>query len=61
MAKAFNLGLSIAIPIAGGALLGLYLDRQLNSSPKMMLSFLFGGVFIAGGNIYSLIKEVKEK
>lgn len=60
MALAFNLGLSIALPIAGGAVLGMILDKRFNTHPQMTLSLLFAGVFVAGGAIYSIIKETKE-
>lgn len=55
---ATGLGFAIAVPIAGGALLGSYLDRKLGTTPKCTLSFLFLGIIIAFYSVYKLVKEL---
>jgi len=59
LGNAFGLGFSIALPIAGGAVLGFVIDNQNNSHPRWTLSLLFTGIFAAGGVIYNIIKETK--
>lgn len=54
---ASELGFSIAIPIAGGALLGQFLDNKFNTNPRMTLSLLFLGLMLAAANIYFIMKE----
>lgn len=55
-----QLGLSISLPIVGGAFLGHFLDYRFNLYPRMTLSLIFLGVFIAGSNIYFLVKKLEE-
>lgn len=57
---ASELGFAIAIPIAGGAYLGQILDSKLQTTPRLTLSFIFIGVFLAAANIYLIIRETKE-
>lgn len=61
LSSSFGLGFSIALPIAGGAVLGFVVDNKFNSHPKATLSLLFTGIFIAAGAVYQVIKEAKEK
>lgn len=42
-----QIGFSIALPIAGGAFLGHYLDQLWSSFPKATLGLLFLGVIIS--------------
>ena len=42
-----EIGFSIAIPIATGALLGTYIDRHLGIYPKATLFLLCSGIFIS--------------
>lgn len=55
---AMDLGFSISIPIAGGTLLGVYLDQKFQTSPKLTLSFLFFGLFIGIYTVYKMVKEI---
>lgn len=57
LSLALELGFAISIPIAGGALLGQYLDTRIGTSPRMTLSLIFLGIMVAGFYIYSIIKE----
>lgn len=57
---ASELGFSISLPIAGGALLGQFLDGKLHTTPRLTLSLIFLGLFIAACNIYIIMKETKE-
>ncbi|MCL5675583.1 MAG: AtpZ/AtpI family protein [Patescibacteria group bacterium] len=56
-----ELGFVIALPIAGGALLGTYLDRIFNMSPKLTLSLIFAGTLIGLVNIYYLFRESEKE
>lgn len=55
---ATELGFVIAVPIAGGALLGSYLDKKLGTIPKCTLSLLFLGIIFAFYSVYKLVKEL---
>lgn len=59
--EATEIGFSIALPITVGALFGLWLDEKLASHPKMTLSFLFAGIFIAFANLFILVKKFSKK
>jgi F0F1-type ATP synthase assembly protein I len=54
---ASDLGFAIAIPIAGGAILGSILDQKLNTQPKITLSLIFFGIFISFYNIYKIVRK----
>lgn len=56
-----NLGLSVSLPIVGGAFLGQFLDSKFNSLPKMTLSLIFLGLILAVANIYTTLGKIKEK
>jgi predicted F0F1-ATPase subunit len=51
-----QIGFMIAIPIAGGAILGKFIDEKLGMYPKMTLSFLFGGFTIS---IFGFVKTIQ--
>ena len=53
------MGFAIAIPIAGGALLGNSLDKKFGSSPKLTLILLLTGLIV--GFFYLLKIFEKEK
>lgn len=53
-----DIGLTVALPITGGALLGSYIDRQISTYPKATLSLLFIGIVTASVGFASLIREV---
>lgn len=61
LSLASELGFAISLPIAGGAFMGQLLDGKFGTAPRMTLSFIFIGVFIAGANIYFIVRETKEK
>ena len=52
-----TLGLSMALAIALGALLGYYLDEWLGTSPWMLLVFVGFGIAAAFRNLYILYKK----
>lgn len=58
---ASELGFAISLPIAGGAFLGQIMDNKFHTLPRMTLSFLFIGVFIAAANIYFIVRETRER
>lgn len=42
-----DIGFTIAIPIAGGAILGQYIDRTWNTYPRATLSLLLVGIALS--------------
>lgn len=56
-----QLGFAVALPIAGGALLGTYLDNLLGMSPRMTLSLIFFGSVMGGANIYFLFRDSEKE
>ena len=56
-----QLGLSMAIPIVAGAMLGGYLDRKYNANATFLIIFLLIGIFAGFMGSYRLIKMVIEK
>lgn len=50
-----EIGFAIAVPIAGGGLLGVVIDRTWSTTPKATLSLLFLGVVISFMNIYKIV------
>lgn len=47
LSEALGLGMSLVLPIAGGAIAGAFLDRILQTAPKFTLGFLFVGIIIS--------------
>lgn len=58
IAKVSGLGISIAFPIVGGALLGSYLDGQFKTQPKLTLIFIFLGLFFGVYYMYKVFKDL---
>ena len=55
-----SLGWSLVVPIAGGALLGHYLDRITGQEFVWTVGLLFGGVAISLYNLYHILyKETR--
>jgi len=52
-----QIGYSIALPIAGGALLGAYIDRVWSTYPKATLSLLFIGFILS---FLAFVKTIQE-
>lgn len=59
LSLAAGLGLSMALPIAGGAFAGNILDSKFHSSPKLTLSLIFAGLFIGVANIFTALRKLK--
>ncbi len=53
-----QIGFSIAIPIAGGAIIGSVLDRKLGSYPRLTLGLLGAGVILSFVTFYQTIQTV---
>lgn len=56
-----QVGLTIAVPIALGAWLGVKLDAALGTSPWGLLGLIFVGMAAAGGGVALLIKRYAEE
>jgi ATP synthase protein I len=52
-----DLGYAIAIPIAGGALIGSFLDNKFKTTPIFTLSLLTLGIILSFVNIYKIVKK----
>lgn len=55
-----QVGITIAVPIALGAWLGLKLDQAAGTSPWGLLGLIFVGMAIAGLGVWALIKRFAE-
>lgn len=58
---ATEVGFTIVVPMTLGALFGLWLDNKYQTHPKLTLSFLFLGIFLAFGNLFILVKRFSTK
>jgi predicted F0F1-ATPase subunit len=56
-----QIGYTIALPIAGGALLGVYIDRTWSTYPKATLIFLFGGIALSFLTFIRIIRNLMDK
>lgn len=52
-----QLGYSIALPIAGGAILGRFIDDRFGTYPRTTLSLLLLGVFVAGVGFVLTVRD----
>ena len=55
-----QVGITVAVPIAFGAWLGLKVDAAAGTTPWGLLGFIFLGMAIAGAGVYVLIKRFTE-
>jgi len=58
LSAALSLGGSIVVPIAGGALLGVFLDKIFSTTPFLTLTLLALGVVSAFYTIYRLTQDI---
>lgn len=56
-----DIGFTIAVPIAGGAFIGSYLDRRWATYPKMTLILLFTGVLLSLIQFIRIIRDIVQK
>lgn len=56
-----EIGFSISLPIAGGALLGAYLDSLLGSYPKGTVSFLFVGIVVSIASFIRIVGPMTKR
>lgn len=56
-----TMGYTIALPIAGGAFVGSYLDTRLLTYPKGTLFFLLLGSIISIAGLYKTMKDILQK
>jgi len=56
-----QIGFSIALPIAGGAVIGSYIDERFGSYPRYTIVLLFAGIILSMINfvviVHSIIKR----
>ncbi len=53
-----TLGWELALPIVGGALIGHYLDRRLETHPTFTLGLLALGVGVGVYNLWQMIRRL---
>lgn len=53
-----EIGFAISVPIAGGAILGVFLDRWWSTAPKATLSLLFLGVLVSFMNLCKTVETI---
>jgi hypothetical protein len=53
-----EVGFTIAIPIAGGAILGAYLDRRWGTYPKATLFCIFMGIAVSIVGFVRIIQDI---
>ncbi len=53
-----EIGFTIAIPIAGGAFIGTYIDQRWSTYPRATLSLLFVGVFLSMVSFIITIRDI---
>lgn len=53
-----EIGFAIAIPIAGGALVGVLIDRTWSTTPKATLFLLFLGVIVSFVNLFKTVETI---
>jgi F0F1-type ATP synthase assembly protein I len=58
ISEALNIGGTIVLPIAGGTLLGVYLDSTFKTTPYITISCLILGVLSAFYSIIRLIRDI---
>lgn len=56
-----EIGFGIALPIAGGAILGSYIDRQLSSYPRYTIILLFAGIVLSMINFVVIIRTILKR
>lgn len=61
VASMTSVGWSTVLPIAGGVLLGHYLDQRVGSEYVWTVGLLVGGIMVAFYNLYHILyKEMSE-
>lgn len=53
-----EVGFAIALPIAGGAVVGVVIDRTWSTTPKATLSLLFLGVIVSFISLYKTVQTI---
>lgn len=56
-----QIGFAIALPIAGGAILGSYIDRQSGSYPTYTITLLFVGIVLSMINFVVTIRTILKR
>ncbi|MEK7544284.1 MAG: AtpZ/AtpI family protein [Patescibacteria group bacterium] len=53
-----EIGFAIAVPIAGGALVGVLVDRTWSTTPKATLVLLFLGAIVSFVNLFKTVETI---
>ena len=60
LAAGSQLGFTISFPIAGGVLLGVYIDKKTGHAPLFTILLLLLGVIVSFNIIYRILKDFNE-
>lgn len=53
-----DIGFAICLPIVGGALVGVMIDRMWSTTPKATLSLLFVGIMVSFINLVKTVETI---
>jgi ATP synthase protein I len=56
-----QIGFSIALPIAGGAVLGSYIDKRFESYPQYTIVLLFAGIILSMINFIIIVQSILKR
>jgi predicted F0F1-ATPase subunit len=56
-----QIGFAIALPIAGGALLGSYIDERFHTYPQYTITLLFAGIVLSMVNFVFTIQSILKR
>ncbi len=56
-----NIGYTISVPIAGGAIIGSMIDRKWSTYPKATLACLFIGIVLSIIGFVGIVRKILEK
>lgn len=56
-----GIGFGIALPMAGGALLGSFLDKAFSTAPRLTLGLIIIGIILGISNLFFLLKKMEDK
>lgn len=58
---ASSIGIEIGLSIGIGAFIGLYLDKQFETEPYLLIFFTFAGIGAAVKALLRIIKEIEKE
>lgn len=56
-----GIGFGIALPMAGGALLGSFLDKTFSTAPRLTLGLIIIGIILGISNLFFYLKKMEDE